>query len=525
MNNTIEQLVAALPEKYQSIFGHPEISDEVSRACEDRFLQISNVYQSLQTQLNRPLRVLDLGCAQGYFSLSLAKLGAIVHGVDYLDKNIDVCRALADENPEFNISFEIGRIEHILADLQLDQYDLVLGLSVFHHIVHEHGLLKVQNMLSVLANKVGVAIFELALASEPLYWGASQAQQPKELLGGFAFVHQLAEHETHLSNIKRPLYVASNRYWFLDGQLDSFHSWKVDSHDLAQDTHQSTRRYFFGNGLIVKLFQLDHPHREKPNQDEYRNEVAFLLNPPAGYSVPRLILHNENQHENWLVRRLLSGKLLLDKIVAGEPYDDKKILLDTLNQLATLEKAGMYHNDVRAWNVLINDEGNANLIDYGAIANQPVDCVWPFNLFLSFQIFTSEVLGRKVITPNLIRECTFNPETLLEPYRSAYLTLFKMPQDEWSFSKLFKLVKQNMDSQSFKTEESIPGVVAISTATSNAFKLYKNELSFVKQQAEAKAEQAEATVIAMQNSASWRSTAPLRKGKTIIKSIISKFKK
>ena len=184
--SNIKNLIMSLPEIYQPIFGHPDLTNATSRTCEDRFLHISNVYQSLQTQLNRPLRVLDLGCAQGYFSLSLAKLGATVHGVDYLDKNIDVCQALADENPEFKISFEIGRIEQMLTNLEPDQYDLVLGLSVFHHIVHEHGLFEVQSMLTALANQVEVAIFELALAKEPLYWAASQAQQPRQLLDGFA---------------------------------------------------------------------------------------------------------------------------------------------------------------------------------------------------------------------------------------------------------------------------------------------------------------------------------------------------
>jgi glycosyltransferase involved in cell wall biosynthesis/SAM-dependent methyltransferase len=488
----LENLVSNLPEIYQPIIGHPELTNTTSRSCEDRFVHISSVYQSLEKQLNRPLRVLDLGCAQGYFSIGLAKLGATVHGIDYLDKNIAVCKALANENPEFNISFETGRIEQLLTKLVPDQYDLVLGLSVFHHIVHEHGLLEVQSMLTVLADKVEVAIFELALASEPLYWAVSQAQQPRQLLDGFAFVHELAEHETHLSDIKRPLYVASNTYWYLDGQLNSFQSWKMDSHDLAHGTHQSTRRYFFGNGLMVKLFQLDYPQLAKPNQDEYTNEVAFLLNPPANYLAPKLVLHNENQHETWLVREMLPGKLLLDKITAGEPYDNNKVLLDILNELVTLEKVGMYHNDVRAWNVLVNDEGNANLIDYGAIAKNPIDCVWPYNLFLSFQIFTLEVLERKVIAPDLIREFTFNPECLFEPFRSAFLTLFKMPQDEWSFSKLLELVNQNINSQSFKPEEPLPGMVAISIATRDAFKAYKNELSAVKVQAEAIAHQAEA---------------------------------
>lgn len=59
--------VAALPEKYQPIFGHPELSEGSSRGCEDRFVLIRECARRLQGELGRPLRVLDLGCAQGFF--------------------------------------------------------------------------------------------------------------------------------------------------------------------------------------------------------------------------------------------------------------------------------------------------------------------------------------------------------------------------------------------------------------------------------------------------------------------------
>ena len=36
----IGALVAALPEKYQPIFAHPELSDGSSRGCEDRLVLI-----------------------------------------------------------------------------------------------------------------------------------------------------------------------------------------------------------------------------------------------------------------------------------------------------------------------------------------------------------------------------------------------------------------------------------------------------------------------------------------------------
>jgi 2-polyprenyl-3-methyl-5-hydroxy-6-metoxy-1,4-benzoquinol methylase len=81
-STTLSGLVAELPEVYQPIFGHPELCPTVSRRCDDRLAQIISVYQALEMVFARPLRVLDLGCAQGFFSHSLSQLGAQVHGVD-----------------------------------------------------------------------------------------------------------------------------------------------------------------------------------------------------------------------------------------------------------------------------------------------------------------------------------------------------------------------------------------------------------------------------------------------------------
>ena len=105
----IAHLVSNLPEVYQPVYGHPELSSQVSRPSQDRFEIIAQIHDSLQRLLDRPLNVLDLGCAQGYFSLNLAERGASVRGVDFLDKNVLLCQALAEENPLLNAVFEIGR--------------------------------------------------------------------------------------------------------------------------------------------------------------------------------------------------------------------------------------------------------------------------------------------------------------------------------------------------------------------------------------------------------------------------------
>lgn len=70
--------VETLPEFYQPIYGHIEQwKNKPLRNCEDRLPDIERVYDALSLELKRPLRVLDLGCAQGFFSFNIAHKGGL----------------------------------------------------------------------------------------------------------------------------------------------------------------------------------------------------------------------------------------------------------------------------------------------------------------------------------------------------------------------------------------------------------------------------------------------------------------
>jgi O-antigen chain-terminating methyltransferase len=473
MDGSIEKLAATLPEIYQPIFGHPELSHRVSRACADRLVPIEETYRALEQQLGRPLRVLDLGCAQGFFSLSLAKLGAKVHGVDFLPGNIATCRALAEESPELEASFEVGRVEAALAALDRDRYDLVLGLSVFHHIVHQIGALAVQTLLAALANKVAVGIFEMALASEPPAWAASQPRNPRQLLAGFGFVLELGQMQTHLSTIARPLYFASSRYWRLNGQMRAFDRWTADPHIYSGGSNFGTRRYFFGGGLFVKLMMLDFAQTRAANLRDHWNEVAFLSNPPAAFAAPKLALHGCNEREAWLAREEWPGVLLSDLIGSGQPYDARAVLQDVAEQLAALEGAGLYHNDLRAWNVLVARDGRAKLIDYGAISKDPQDCAWPHNLFLSFLIFMQETLSGRIEEVLPLRAPKFDPESLPEPFRGVAWRLLQSPAGQWRFSRLRDDLAGAPNAREASAAKQSPGVGTALQAMEQACALYR----------------------------------------------------
>lgn len=489
----INHLVSLLPEIYQPIYQHSELFQDVSRTCEDRLSYLVAVHNALREKLNYPVRVLDLGCAQGFFSLNIAALGARVHGIDSLDKNIALCQALADESAGIQATFETGRVEEIIATLLPDQFDLVLGLSVFHHLIHEHGLSSVQHLLTKLAQTVPVGIFEVALRSEPLYWGPSQPEDPAQMLQDYTFVHKLAQHKTHLSEVKRPLYFASNRFWYLNNQLGYFQSIQSEPHQYAHGVHQSTRRYYFGEGRIVKIFRMNVTELQSSNLKEYQNEVSFLLDPPARFNAPKLILHGENKKELWLVREQLEGRLLVDYFETATLYDHEKIIGDILQQLVILEQAGLYHNDVRCWNVLISLEKRASLIDYGSISSERKDCVWPHDLLMAFIIFIREVVSRITAHPDPIRKPWLDIGALPAIYRNAFLKLFATPKSQWSFSYLQQCIAEAGEDQSQATGNIADGFYELLKAMESASLVYEaaiHHLRSAHKQAEARAQEA-----------------------------------
>jgi glycosyltransferase involved in cell wall biosynthesis/SAM-dependent methyltransferase len=468
----LKNLVSELTEVYQPIYTHPELSSKVSRECQDRLEHIVQVYDSLAKVLQRPLHVLDLGSAQGFFSFSLAEIGASVHGVDYLNENVAVCDKLAVEHNNLSVSFQSGRIEDVLQDLEPGQYDLVLGLSVFHHIVQEKGAEFVTQLLGELTNKVEAGIFEFAQSTEPMYWAEAQPVKTRDLLNEFSFVHELSQHKTHLSSVPRPLYFASNNNWFLNNRLGTFKSTRAYSHSFALGVHKGTRHYYFSNEYIVKLYRLDNKDLLYANHTEYLNETTFLTNPPSDFKAPELVLHGENESEAWIVREKLEGEILLDIIRQKKKYDPILILNDVLSQLAVLENVGLFHNDIRVWNVLVNDNtGRATLFDYGAVSNKTGDCVWPHNIFLAFLIFVYEVTTGYIHTPTPIRSPRINPFGLSEPYRKWAISFWSQPVSKWSFNLLHELFV-NRDTLSENTQDSDLSIQKWTQAIEEAVDLY-----------------------------------------------------
>ncbi len=451
---SIRQLVEDLPEVYQPVLGHPEFDEDSARACDDRLDILLKLVESARRN-GRPFRVLDIGCAQGYFSLSLAKAGCEVTGIDKSPENIALCRALADEHG-LNASFSNESVTPGYgADLPAQHYDLVILFSVAHHLCHEWGYGAVRDWLSMLSGKTDVLISELALKSEPLYWAEKLPEDEREVLKGFAFVKPLGFFPTHLSSVIRPMYFASNTTAYMNGEAFPIRHATRSAHVFDQGSHMESRSYYFTDDSLIKLYRLDGPRGEF-NTGEMAGELDVLRRfGGRAAGIPEL-LGEERIGDYWLSRRAMPPGTLLSDLVRSDVWlPIESIVSGLLGELVDLERHGLCHNDLRTWNVMLDDEGRVRLIDYGAISEQRTEDVVAAFFMTAYDLINriipraSHVLLRRSNPLNFegrmralaarafIEEATFS--RLLEWWRDPDLAVPEFSEFEW------KLIRDNRE--------------------------------------------------------------------------------
>ena len=443
-NDSIEALVAQLPEIYQPIYGHPELANKVSRSCNDRLQTIRPVLEDIARLYGRPLRLLDLGCAQGYFTLSLADLCEVARGIDLLPENIAVCDVLRNSARLSNVEFVQCDITRAIETIKPGDYDIVLGLSVFHHICHSLGLDRARALIGDLAQKVDVLIVELAEKAEPLYWADSLPEDSTALLGDVPFLRTLGYFPTHLSEIERRLCYVSARVWHFPGSTERFETWTDTSHEYEAGANQKTRRYFFSASSVAKVVLLYGPRREV-NIRELKSEVGFLTVESKKLNgvirVPALRVFDIGNDIGYIVTERLPGTRLSTLIENQEKFASIHVIESVLRQLVELESAGLYHDDVRVWNVLLDDEQRCYLLDFGSIRRERHDVVWPFDPLASFLLFVAEVAAGRAPRVTPFRAPSLSPAWLKAPLRGWAEAVWALPHTEWTFELFLRLLE------------------------------------------------------------------------------------
>ena len=134
------------------------------------------------------------------------------------------------------------------------------------------------------------------------------------------------------------------------------------SHANALGDEILGRRYYLSSSVVAKKFDFSGKFG-RLNKVELLREIRYLRQ----VTRPRL-LAIEIGHEGGLVaRECINGSLLIDKWRDPNGTAILRTLCNTLEKLVELEKAGLYHHDLRPWNILMTPDGNIELIDFGSI--------------------------------------------------------------------------------------------------------------------------------------------------------------
>ena len=79
----------------------------------------------------RGLDVLDVGCGGGILSEAMARLGANVHGIDVVERNIAIAQAHASSS-QLDITYELDTAAALAS--RGARYDVVLNMEVVEHV-------------------------------------------------------------------------------------------------------------------------------------------------------------------------------------------------------------------------------------------------------------------------------------------------------------------------------------------------------------------------------------------------------
>ena len=99
----------------------------------DAIIKHNNINIDSELPLSN-LKILDIGCGGGLVSMELAKLGAIVTGIDASDKNINIATAYALKNyPDLQTTFITADLDSFSEKTDI-LFDVVLSLEVIEHV-------------------------------------------------------------------------------------------------------------------------------------------------------------------------------------------------------------------------------------------------------------------------------------------------------------------------------------------------------------------------------------------------------
>jgi hypothetical protein len=131
-----------------------------ARRCDDRLAAIKQHFPP--TGHN----ILDVGSNAGYYLFELAKNGYLCHGLERDPDLVCYTSLMCHAMGVSGVSCECGNLDPSFVE-RMPRYDVILCLSVMHHIILAEGMEIAQSILQQLALKTNrVLFFEMGQSNE-----------------------------------------------------------------------------------------------------------------------------------------------------------------------------------------------------------------------------------------------------------------------------------------------------------------------------------------------------------------------
>lgn len=126
-----------------SIESAPCIWKTAEQTCANRYVLPEVVYQIRQYYSETPIKILDIGCGNGFVDSELAQQGHSVTGVDSSIEGIGIARSTYHD-----VCFEVGSVyDEALVNVVGSPMDCVVSLEVIEHLFYPRMLFEQSHKL------------------------------------------------------------------------------------------------------------------------------------------------------------------------------------------------------------------------------------------------------------------------------------------------------------------------------------------------------------------------------------------
>ncbi len=314
------------------------------------------------------------------------------------------------------LSAELRRPLCCLSLVAGEEHKISLATGYDLIVAHDKSLVKNSALIRALAKTSLICLISITDDQDVCF-----------LFDAFVYIEKIHDQ----SNV----YFCSNTYWYAKGEMCAFEAWGAPGDFVPAQKNslasKQTRRYFFTKNKFLKRYQGQILEAQKA---ELENEVMFLTKYSGIFkSFPKILQYSLSETENWSLRERIQGRSLTEMIQQKISYDPYQVIADVLNQLAKLEHYGLYQTDLRTWNVILAESGDALLVDYGAIKSSVNDVNARNTVFFIFIMFCYQVIYQIVDETLIFNPAYFNLNNYPRQYRAWLQSILSVPVSNWSF--------------------------------------------------------------------------------------------